>query len=57
MHQEVVEGAAAPDIKSIWEQQGAVAGGQTPAEFAKFVRSEIETWGKVVKQANLKVDL
>lgn len=57
MHQEVVKALQAPDIKNIWEQQGAVAGGQSPAEFAKFIRSEIETWGKVVKQANLKVDL
>jgi len=57
MHQEVAKALQAPDIVNIWEQQGAVAGGQPPAEFAKFVRSEIETWGKVVKQANLKVDL
>jgi tripartite-type tricarboxylate transporter receptor subunit TctC len=46
-----------PDIKDIWASQGAVAGGQPPAEFADFVRSEIAKWGKVVKTGGIKVDL
>jgi tripartite-type tricarboxylate transporter receptor subunit TctC len=53
----VVKALQMPDVKNVWEMQGAVAGGQPPAEFAKFIRGEIETWGKVVKQANLKIDL
>jgi tripartite-type tricarboxylate transporter receptor subunit TctC len=57
MHQELVKALQTPEVKNVWEMQGAVAGGQPPAEFAKFIRGEIETWGKVVKQANLKVDL
>jgi len=57
MHQEIAKALQNPDVKNVWEMQGAVAGGQPPAEFAKFIRAEIETWGKVVKQANLKVDL
>jgi len=28
----------------------------TPAEFEKFVASEIEKWGKVVKLAGIKVE-
>jgi tripartite-type tricarboxylate transporter receptor subunit TctC len=46
-----------PDIKTIWASQGADAGGQPPAEFAAFVRSEIEKWAKVTKAAGIKVDL
>jgi tripartite-type tricarboxylate transporter receptor subunit TctC len=46
-----------PDVKEIWAAQGATAGGQSPAEFAKFVHSEIEKWGKVVKDAGIKIDL
>jgi tripartite-type tricarboxylate transporter receptor subunit TctC len=57
MHQEVVKALQAPDVKNVWELQGATAGGQPPAEMAKFVRGEIETWSKVVRQANLKIDL
>jgi tripartite-type tricarboxylate transporter receptor subunit TctC len=45
-----------PDVKNIWEQQGAVAGGQPPAEFGRFVHSEVQRWGKVVKDANIRID-
>jgi tripartite-type tricarboxylate transporter receptor subunit TctC len=45
------------DVKEIWAAQGATAGGQPPGEFARFVRSEIEKWGKVVKDAGIKIDL
>jgi tripartite-type tricarboxylate transporter receptor subunit TctC len=46
-----------PDIKDIWASQGADVGGMPPAEFEAFVHSEIVKWAKVVKEANLKVDL
>jgi tripartite-type tricarboxylate transporter receptor subunit TctC len=56
MYQEVAKALNQPDIKAIWEQQGAVAGGQPPAEFAKLVRAEVVRWGKVVKDAGVKID-
>jgi len=56
LYAEVVKALGQPDIKAIWEQQGAVAGGQPPAEFAKLVRSEVVRWGKVVKDANVRID-
>ena len=48
---------AQKDIIDIWTAQGADPGGQTPAEFAKFQRAEIEKWAKVVKEAGVKLDL
>ena len=56
MYQEVVKALALPDMKKIWEEQGAVAGGQPPAEFGRFVHSEVQRWGKVVKDANIRID-
>ena len=35
---------------------GTQAGGEKPEEFAAFVRSEIQKWGKVVKDAGIKVE-
>jgi tripartite-type tricarboxylate transporter receptor subunit TctC len=35
---------------------GTVAGGEKPEEFAAFVRAEIQKWGKVVKDAGIKVE-
>jgi tripartite-type tricarboxylate transporter receptor subunit TctC len=56
MYQEVAKALQLPDMKKIWEDQGATAGGQPPAEMARLVRSEVERWGKVVKDANIKID-
>ena len=57
MYQELVKALQTSEVKAVWEKQGATLGGQPPAEFAKFISREIETWSKVVKQANLKIDL
>jgi tripartite-type tricarboxylate transporter receptor subunit TctC len=56
MYAEVVKALAQPDMKKIWEEQGAIAGGQPPAEFGRFVHSEVIRWSKVVKDANIKID-
>jgi tripartite-type tricarboxylate transporter receptor subunit TctC len=57
MYAETVKAMQQPDMKQIWDAQGATVGGQPPAEFAKFVHSEIEKWGRVVKDAGIKIDL
>ncbi len=56
MHQATVKAMALPDMKTLWSSLGATAGGQTPEEFDKFVKSEIATWGKVVKASGAKVE-
>jgi tripartite-type tricarboxylate transporter receptor subunit TctC len=56
MHAETVKALNDPEMKKIWEAQGAVAGAQSPKEFAAFISSEIAKWGKVVKDANIKLD-
>jgi tripartite-type tricarboxylate transporter receptor subunit TctC len=56
LYNETVKVLADADIKKIWEQAGAMAGGQSPKEFAAFISSEIAKWGKVVREANIKID-
>ena len=56
LYNETVKVLADADIKKAWEQAGAVAGGQSPKEFAAFITTEIAKWGKVVKEANIKID-
>jgi len=56
MYQEILKAAQEPVIKKVWESTAADFGGQKPEEFAKFVRDEIERWGKVSKAAGIKVD-
>jgi len=57
LYAETVKVMRLPDMKQIWDAQGATIGGQPPAEFAKFVHAEILKWGKVVKDAGIKIDL
>ena len=42
------------DIKKRFEDQGIEPTAGTPAEAAKFLDTEIEKWGKVIKTANVK---
>ncbi|HEX4858384.1 MAG TPA: tripartite tricarboxylate transporter substrate binding protein [Usitatibacteraceae bacterium] len=56
MHAEAVKTLNDPDIKAAWAAAGATAGGQSPKEFGAFISSEIAKWGKVVKDANIKID-
>jgi tripartite-type tricarboxylate transporter receptor subunit TctC len=56
MYKEIVAAMNQPDLKRIWAEQGAEAGGMPPAEMDKLVKSEIAKWAKVVKDAGAKVD-
>jgi tripartite-type tricarboxylate transporter receptor subunit TctC len=56
MHAETLKALALPDSKELWASQGAEPGGQSPAEFGKFVNAEIIRWAKVVKDSGAKVD-
>ena len=55
--QEVAKALTEPALKEFWFNQGAEPGGQTPAEFSKFIGDEIAKWGKVVKASGAKIDL
>ncbi len=43
-----------PDVKPAIEKHGYKIGGESPDEFQKFVRSEVEKFGKVIKAAGIK---
>jgi tripartite-type tricarboxylate transporter receptor subunit TctC len=53
---EVGKALASENVKTLWTAQGATPGPLKPDEMASFVSSEIERWGKVAKDANIKIE-
>jgi len=56
MYGETVKALQSPELKNVWEGQGATPGGEPPAEFAKLVHSEIARWAKVAKDSGAKIE-
>jgi tripartite-type tricarboxylate transporter receptor subunit TctC len=56
IYQETVKALQSPEMKTIWEAQGAIAGGESPEKFAALVNTEIAKWAKVVKDSGAKID-
>jgi tripartite-type tricarboxylate transporter receptor subunit TctC len=43
-----------PDVAERFQLDGAEPVGSTPKEFAAFLKTEMQKWGKVVKDAGVK---
>ena len=56
IQQEVAKALASPAVKERLLTQGAIPGGNTPAEFAGLIDSEHRKWAQVVKASGAKVD-
>jgi tripartite-type tricarboxylate transporter receptor subunit TctC len=53
MHRALVTAINLPDVRKTMEQVGNVVVGSTPAELATFVKDESDTWGPIIKTANI----
>jgi tripartite-type tricarboxylate transporter receptor subunit TctC len=57
VHDEVVKILATPEMKERFQTTiGGDAVGNTPAQFAADIRSDIERWGKIVRQTGIKLE-
>ncbi len=56
IHRDVSEILKDKEVADKLNQQGALPVGDTPEEFAVYIKNEIAKWGKVVREANIKVD-
>ena len=46
-----------PDVRERFAQLGIDPVGNSPAEFRKFLENEVAKWAKVIKTANVKIDM
>ena len=56
LHAEVVKALALPDVRERLATMGADGVGNTPQQFAAFIKAEIPKWARVVKDAGIKVE-
>jgi tripartite-type tricarboxylate transporter receptor subunit TctC len=53
---DVAKALAMPEVRERLVSQGAEPGGNTPDQFAAFIKAESDKWARVVKFSNAKVD-
>ena len=45
-----------PDVREMFTSTASEPAGGTPEEFGRVIRSEMEKWGKILRDANIKVE-
>ena len=54
LHDAVVTALAAPDLREKLIRSGAIPASTSVAEFAQLMSEELERWGRVVREKNIK---
>ena len=56
LHREIVRAVALPDVRERLAALGFEPVANTPEEFAVYIRSEVNKWAKVIREANIKIE-
>jgi tripartite-type tricarboxylate transporter receptor subunit TctC len=56
VHDDTVDALANPLVKQKFEELAVVAVTSTPAELTAFLKSDMEKWGPVIRDANIKAE-
>jgi tripartite-type tricarboxylate transporter receptor subunit TctC len=56
LQSEVSKALRQPDVQAQLQALGVDPVGDTPAQFGAFMKSETQRWGRVVKEANIKIE-
>ncbi|MBI3372072.1 MAG: tripartite tricarboxylate transporter substrate binding protein [Betaproteobacteria bacterium] len=56
LHREIVRAVALPEVKERLAALGFDAVANTPEEFAAYIRSEVDKWARVIREANIKIE-
>jgi tripartite-type tricarboxylate transporter receptor subunit TctC len=56
LNAELAKVLATPDLRERFIADGSEAISSTPEQFGAFIRDEVQKWGKVVREAKVKVD-
>lgn len=56
LNKAIRDALAKPEVRERFDGLGAVPADTSPEEFAQFIKSEVDTWGQVVKASGAQVD-
>ncbi len=56
LNQEIAKALADPEIVKRFREQGVEVVGSTPTKFSTLVEAEIQKWGSVVRDANVRLE-
>ncbi|MDM0118125.1 tripartite tricarboxylate transporter substrate binding protein [Variovorax sp. J22R133] len=56
LYDAAVKALSVPAVRARLEEDGSTASPMAPAEFAKFIKTERDRWGNVVRKAGLKAE-
>ena len=56
LNQETIKVLALPEVKERFLTQAIEPAGSTPAQFAAYIRSELDKWARVIKAGGIKVE-
>jgi tripartite-type tricarboxylate transporter receptor subunit TctC len=56
LNAEILRAMAHPEVKAVLQRSAIEPVGSTPEELAKFMKSELAKWAKVVRESNIHVD-
>jgi tripartite-type tricarboxylate transporter receptor subunit TctC len=56
MHAEVIKAIASPEVKQKYADLGVTAVSSSPEEFRAYIQSEMDRWGKLIKEAGIKAE-
>jgi tripartite-type tricarboxylate transporter receptor subunit TctC len=56
LNAEVVKAVKDPAVSGKLAEQSVVIVGSTPEQLGSFIRTEHDKWGRLIKEANLKIE-
>ncbi len=56
LHREIQKALARQDVRETLARLGSEPSGMAPADFSTFMKSEIAKYGKIIKDAGIKVE-
>jgi tripartite-type tricarboxylate transporter receptor subunit TctC len=56
LHRAAADALRSDEIGRLLNEQGAIPGGDTRESFRRFLRSELEKWGEVIRRGNIRAE-